>query len=272
MHSMGVFRHGGSLAVPDDLGQAVVQRHFPADCHRLWRHAARAIGVGQQRFRRQPGPQNHAVGSRIAGSDAEGKLVAGKRARPSDARRRDGRGRAGQECATRDGTTSDHRSSLTGGCDSSRHLLHPTVNGHARQRTRWRAAMTTMSACSRPASCGIKPRNKRAPASPRFATLQPFSEAPPSLAASAANQQQENRIGWLQLSSPRPENDRSRPPAPVPPSSRYQASPNSLIEIPNPLTAADDRKGTTRLWQSWGCYLKIAGSPTTFGQADALSR
>jgi hypothetical protein len=103
MHSMGIFRHGGSLAVPDDLRQAVVERHFPADCHRLRRHATGAIGVGRQRFRRQPGPQNHAVGSRIAGSDAKRERVAGKRARPSDARRRDGRGRTCQERATRDG-------------------------------------------------------------------------------------------------------------------------------------------------------------------------
>jgi hypothetical protein len=44
---------------------------------------------------------------------------------------------------------------------------------------------------------------------------------------------------------------------------RHHQIPSS--KIPNPLTAADARDGTTRLRQLRGCYIEIAGLPAAFG-------
>ncbi|MGC1885983.1 MAG: hypothetical protein WA709_07795 [Stellaceae bacterium] len=44
---------------------------------------------------------------------------------------------------------------------------------------------------------------------------------------------------------------------------RHHQIPSS--KIPNPLTAADARDSTTRLWQLRGRYVEIAGSPAAFG-------
>ena len=47
---------------------------------------------------------------------------------------------------------------------------------------------------------------------------------------------------------------------------RHHQIPSS--KIPNPLTAADARDGTTRLWQLRGCYVEFAGLPAAFGSVE----
>jgi hypothetical protein len=44
---------------------------------------------------------------------------------------------------------------------------------------------------------------------------------------------------------------------------RHHQIPSS--KFPNPLTAADARDSTTRLWQLRGCYAEIGGLPAAFG-------
>jgi hypothetical protein len=61
----------------------------------------------------------------------------------------------------------------------------------------------------------------------------------------------------------------AEPPAPPIPlfiRSRSGITNSPPSKIPNPLTAADARDGTTRLWQLRGCYIEIAGLSAAFGR------
>jgi len=100
--------------------------------------------------------------------------------------------------------------------------------------------------------------------------LQPFIEATPSHLLLL--QQISSKIARIGCSHRRSARDRRiglAEPMRTPDSPVYQAEirhhqiPSS--KIPNPLTAADARDGTTRLWQLRGCYVEIAGLSAAFG-------
>ena len=142
-----------------------------------------------------------------------------------------------------------------------------------------------MPACWR-ASSAVSPTTTRQPGRiwmvvgrtpSRRGGLQPFIEVSPwPFAAPAANQQQ-HRPHWLQPSSIRSRStDRPRRTTRTPDSpclsGRDQASPIPLhSKIPAPLTAADARDGTSRLWQLRGCYIEIAGLPAALGMTTLYS-
>jgi hypothetical protein len=60
-------RHRLDRAAPDDAAELLVARELEAHAVGLGRHAA----VGEQRLRRKPGPQHHAVRRGVARRDPE---------------------------------------------------------------------------------------------------------------------------------------------------------------------------------------------------------
>jgi hypothetical protein len=100
--------------------------------------------------------------------------------------------------------------------------------------------------------------------------LQPFIEATPSVCCSL--QQISSKIARVGCSRSTARGDRRTGLAELPAPQfrlfyhveiRHHQIPSS--KIPNPLTAADARDSTTRLWQLWDRYVEIAGLAAAFG-------
>jgi len=106
---------------------------------------------------------------------------------------------------------------------------------------------------------------------PIFDWPQPFIEALPTRLLLLQQNQQQSRPRWLQSFNGPLEIAGLAPDEAHAPLFRlfYQVEirhhPIPSSKIRNPRTAADAPDSTTRLWQSRGCYVEIAGLPAAFG-------